>query len=425
MADMKFGHGAGEALAPAKSGDESSAEDHLQAVLNSPVFQKAPSLRLLLLYMWEHRGEAISEYALATEALGKKPDFEPKIDATVRVKISRLRQKLKEFYDTEGADSPVQLSIPLGGHELQVERKPVAAPAQAPIPARKGLVSILAAACVTLTVLLAFTYSENRRLKATHPAGVGVAELPPFWQYFFSNHKPASLFLPTPVFFEWTGKNLKARDPVVNDFADFDKSPELRQLAATLGPPKLLQNYTVASDTFGALKLAQYLQANEVTIAIAGTADLSVESAGDQNVILVGVPGTSRQLDELLAKTNFYAAVGSTSTVLNRRPLPGEPAQFRPVVQSAIRRTTPGIVAVLPGKAPGTRLLLIAGNFTYPLINALVTHAALQAVEGAWAKAGSPDFFEMVLNAEIEGRGNTVLRTWPEAIHAVNPSDWK
>jgi hypothetical protein len=50
----------------------------------------------------------ISEYAVATDALGRRIDFDPKTDASVRVQISRLRRKLKDFYETEGA--PMRLT---------------------------------------------------------------------------------------------------------------------------------------------------------------------------------------------------------------------------------------------------------------------------------------------------------------------------
>src|ERR1700730_2231005 len=93
----------------------------LKAILDSPAFQKAPTVRGLLLYLWDHRAQPVSEFAIATEALGRKPNFDPKTDATVRVHISRLRQKVKEFYDGEGKNCPVRISIPLGGHELNVE----------------------------------------------------------------------------------------------------------------------------------------------------------------------------------------------------------------------------------------------------------------------------------------------------------------
>src|ERR1700740_328008 len=106
---------------PAKSQAQGSAykhEDLLRQVADSEPFRAAPTMRALLLYLWDHQGEPISEYAIATEALGRSPDFDPKLDSTVRVQVARLRTKLKEFYEGAGEAFPLRLTLPLGRHEL-------------------------------------------------------------------------------------------------------------------------------------------------------------------------------------------------------------------------------------------------------------------------------------------------------------------
>src|SRR5204862_7934843 len=82
----------------------------LRQVADSETFRSAPTMRALLLYLWEHQGESISEYAIATEALGRSPGFDPKLDSTVRVQIARLRTKLKEFHEAGGGAFPLRLS---------------------------------------------------------------------------------------------------------------------------------------------------------------------------------------------------------------------------------------------------------------------------------------------------------------------------
>lgn len=84
---------------------DGKTRSELEDVLASLAFKKAPTLCRLLCYLWEQRDGEVSEYAIATEALGRKVDFEPHADATVRVLVSRLRQRLKDFSvgkDTSG-----------------------------------------------------------------------------------------------------------------------------------------------------------------------------------------------------------------------------------------------------------------------------------------------------------------------------------
>src|SRR5882672_7922527 len=124
---------------PAKSPAQGSAHKHdalLRQVADSEAFRTAPTMRALLLYLWEHQGEPISEYAIATEALGRSPEFDPRLDSTVRVQAARLRNKLKEFYEEGGEEFPLRLSLPRGRHELDWVYQ----------PRQKSLLSMLSAA---------------------------------------------------------------------------------------------------------------------------------------------------------------------------------------------------------------------------------------------------------------------------------------
>ena len=110
--------------APSEARTPQKHEDLIQKVIESDTFRPAPVMRALLLYLWEHQGQSISEYAIATDALGRAPDFDPKLDSTVRVQVARLRTKLKEFYETAGDAFPLRLTLPLGSHELHCVYQP-------------------------------------------------------------------------------------------------------------------------------------------------------------------------------------------------------------------------------------------------------------------------------------------------------------
>jgi hypothetical protein len=55
-----------------------------------------------------------TEYAIATEALGRRDDFDPQADTIVRVTAHSLRKRLQEIYQTDGANRPVHIQMPLG-----------------------------------------------------------------------------------------------------------------------------------------------------------------------------------------------------------------------------------------------------------------------------------------------------------------------
>jgi hypothetical protein len=248
----------------------------------------------------------------------------------------------------------------------------------------------------------------NRQLAARV---AGPEALPRFWSAFFANGKPSTLVLPTPVFFEWPENMLKVRDTRINDFDDYRKPGPLAELVGRYGPPKLMQNYTVVSDTFAAVKLAQYLQARGVPNSFSGTTDFSIEQFGARNVVLIGLSSTSLHIRQAMEKTSFYSNPAEASTVLDRRPEAGQPGQYKMILQSGSRRSVHGVVAVLPGGPSGGRILMLAGWATAALVTSLVDPASLEKLDELWRGAGSPEYFEVLVQAEIDG--NAVLRASP------------
>jgi hypothetical protein len=394
----------------------------VQAAGESATFRKAPAVRALLFYLWTHRDEGLNEYRIATEALGKGPDFDPKVDATVRVQISRLRQKLKEHGETAGAGRP-RLVLPHGSYQMRVEE--AAAPAEKAVPEplppaeeprahdRSQAAWILAGLLLVACVFLG--WRNHQLAKQASVAG----PLPRFWAELFRNGKPTSVVLPTPVFFEWTDSPLKVRDTRINDFERAAGSDMLRPLIEKFGPPKLMQNYTVVSDTFAAVKLAQYLQARGITVSFSGTSDFSFDQFGDRNVILIGLASSSLHIRQLMDRLNFHSKPENASTVFNRAPAAGEAAEYRMVLQSESRRSVPGIVAMLPGPASNTRVLMVASWASSAVVSFLTSDPSLDQLDAAWNQVGSPPFFEALLQSDIEG--NAVLKAGITGMREVAP----
>lgn len=115
----------------------------LDAVLNSNAFARASSLARLLDYLCEKHlrgeGDQIKEYTIAVEAYGRHADFQQKENSIVRVEIKRLRDKLRQFYETEGALHKFQIMIPVGQYApVFVEKEPAAEEAP-PLPLKPEL----------------------------------------------------------------------------------------------------------------------------------------------------------------------------------------------------------------------------------------------------------------------------------------------
>jgi hypothetical protein len=77
------------------------------------------------------RAQQIKEYTIATQALGRRPDFDPNSDTIVRVTVHSLRKRLLEVYQDEGAGRPIRLVVPPGHYDPHF----VPAPPLHPLPA--------------------------------------------------------------------------------------------------------------------------------------------------------------------------------------------------------------------------------------------------------------------------------------------------
>jgi Malectin domain len=107
--------------------------DELERVVEA--LARWPRLSHLLQYIGEKffSGDVdqLNEYNIATEVLGRsKTLFNAGEDAIARVETHRLRKRLAEFYETEGRDHPIQVTLPTGSyvpvfiHKLAVEPQP-------------------------------------------------------------------------------------------------------------------------------------------------------------------------------------------------------------------------------------------------------------------------------------------------------------
>lgn len=95
----------------------------------------ASRLLRLLTYIGDRcsRGETdkLHEYEIATEVFGRsETTFNPGEDAIVRVEAHRLRKRLKEYYEGEGKEHEIHISIPPGSYVLVFTHR--APPAEIP-----------------------------------------------------------------------------------------------------------------------------------------------------------------------------------------------------------------------------------------------------------------------------------------------------
>ena len=99
-----------------------SIQQELERILASELFggkkQAGKFLQYIVNETLEGRGERITQYGIAIEALGKPMDYCPTESPAVRVEAGRVRKLLEEYYasDCDSSQHACQISLPVGGY---------------------------------------------------------------------------------------------------------------------------------------------------------------------------------------------------------------------------------------------------------------------------------------------------------------------
>jgi TolB-like protein len=149
----------------------------LDRILATKGFSSAGRLSKLLRYAVEKTlaGETdqLKEYAVGIEVFERDGNYDPRLDSIVRVEAGRLRTRLDEYYNGEGASSPIRITLPRGGYCAVFEKVPAPlAPEEAqaphapnaPITNRSRLMLPLGAALiVAIAAMVLWLVNRDRR----------------------------------------------------------------------------------------------------------------------------------------------------------------------------------------------------------------------------------------------------------------------
>ncbi|MFN0104826.1 MAG: tetratricopeptide repeat protein [Bryobacteraceae bacterium] len=161
---------------------------HLETILASGEFTGSPRLAKFLTFVVETAlagdGEQIKESLIAVEVYGRRPDYNPQIDSTVRVEAGRLRARLRQYYDANGGGEAVRIELPTGTYAPVFHRlETVVPPAPesqrvevSPGPkSRLGLTRAATAACLIAAIgvgVYSFVGSPNGRADGVNSVAV-------------------------------------------------------------------------------------------------------------------------------------------------------------------------------------------------------------------------------------------------------------
>lgn len=322
-------------------------------------------LRSLAAHSLENPGKPLKEYQIATEVFGRPADFDPRLDATVRVQTGRLRSKLAEYYAGEGASDQLVIEIPKGSYSLTYHprtvalEEPVPPPPPAPVelqpirpprsyPISWFFLSVVIGAVLVVVIAGAFM----RFLMPAAPAATvnePPAALRTFWSAFTS---------------------VPDAPLVVYSNAEFVGRPEtgLRYFnPAVDSGKKILDHYTGVGEVMAVHELDRAFTTLQHPLRIKRGRLLTWDDAKANDLIFIGSPSENLSLRELPRSQDFVFVRNSTGarkgdlTIANLRPGPAEQRSYitpEPLTEDY------ALLELTSGLNPSHHVLILAGLTT-------------------------------------------------------------
>lgn len=150
----------------------------MRRLLASPEFSNSSRLQDFLSFVVESalRGDSVKESVIAAEVYGRISDYDPAVDSAGRVDASRLRKKLKEYYNRTGASDRIRIEIPKSSYTPLFHGVDQAV---TPDVSRRWFWAAAGATCAGAAVLLRLPPLSTGRAKAhiEHAGAVPPGEL--------------------------------------------------------------------------------------------------------------------------------------------------------------------------------------------------------------------------------------------------------
>ncbi|MEO8100523.1 MAG: hypothetical protein ABI811_22685 [Acidobacteriota bacterium] len=312
-------------------GSSISVAAQVDRILQSQPFRNAESLRRLLRFLADRSaGEAVGplkEYAVGVEGLGKTADYDPRSDSSVRIQVGRLRQKLAEYYRTEGLHDPLIVEIPKGQFNLTWAPRPD--PADQPHTAEAGvkptplLIRGLVIGLVLTSVWAGVASYQLRNERQGFSRSMWTSELRQLWASFLSGQRPVIIAIEDPPFVQFGGAGTY-REMWLNTWEDIEKSPRVAAIRKLLGDPEMTPShyYAPIGEASAAFVLGRFLGPLVPTLSLSAGTDLSWSILASHNVIYIGASVFfNDRFNALPGVLDFNYAPGG---ITNARPGPGD-----------------------------------------------------------------------------------------------------
>jgi hypothetical protein len=416
----------------------------VQRIVASSGFVNSHRLSAFLLYVSKQslhgKGDELNERLIGEAVFERSPDYDPRDDNIVRSHASRLRTRLEEYFEREGATERLRVVIPRGSYVPVFEESTLppeltasgASPSGAEPSVQRGLrreeqlkppVRLSSWAVVGLVLLagaIAITVAVGYRRISAHQTPTHK-----LWSQLFRKGQQ-TLIVPADSSLVIV-RLLSGRQVPLSAYAggQYKKDPDCTKPCdpAMISTVKSLR-YTSMSDLEFAVKITHLPEAIPDRTEIRYTRDLELKDLKESNLVLAGSQEADPWLAAISPQMNFVIHDDPDAGPLrveNKHPKPGEKSEYSYDPHDPQHRGM-ATIAFLPNLSGNGNLLVVQG-FSLAGTQAAAEFAAnghdLDALLRAYAGNSSPlPHFEILLSTvEINGMAS---RAVPLAWH-TNP----
>jgi len=353
----------------------------VQRIIQSKAFRTSEVHRNLLHYLAEKSlsgtADSLKEYTVGLDVFSKPASYDPRQESVVRMHVARLRQKLAEYYRTDGVDDSVLVDVPKGGFRVTFETReivpgpvvaiPDQAPRGEPSHRREMVLSGLLALAVVCALAFGFALWREKTARvdrASAASNLGAPALQQLWGPILGSHRPLMICL--------TSSN----------------------------------GFTGAGTASGAFLLGEFLAHRKDNVLLTRSDQLAIPEVLMDDVIFLGPVAGNRQI-EALSKGQGQPFVLEPGGIRNLSPRAGEPAFIpdQPSGVSEAAEETHALISHVPGLYGNGDILYLSGNqisSTLAAVRALTDPTLARAlISKLKAPDGTvPRFYQMVLRVQ-------------------------
>ena len=395
----------------------------LELALQSRTFMRSEQLRAFLRYVCsmeiEGRGEQISEYRIAVDALGRSQAYTTTEDSGVRNRAYALRVKLEELYTKELPDAPIRIDFFKGSYRphFVVQKSPdgngsvapVITPAEVAKPQTAGR-KLRVIGLVAAGLALAFLAGVWLRGLVRPSPDSTIAEA---WGSLFNEDGDVLVSVAShshmQVRAQYTAPPASARAVVAPPavygwYRKYHPLPPGKNLYL-----EFVSTSTRFGDAIGAAEVVQTIAAAGGKAQIFPETSVSEAMFRDRNIVLIGMPDNSSSIDRLLSKGSFRVLYDET---LQKETIVGPSATYATQIDASGTILSYGLVTVLRGEGvqgAQHRIMIFSGSHSSCAVGAtefMSSPTHLRDFRDRLRRQGYPRFpsaWQLVIRCRADG----------------------